>query len=425
MSLFISRRKLLAGLSTLPLLNTSIAVSAKRRQSVSKLPAKLTYLDVDRLTLSREQLAKFNGYFSIRDTLGLALTKEALDFTPDPVVNKTLAPPSGNKHDYMSTAPYFWPDPAKPDGLPWIRRDGEVNPSSRGRDTDKSRQSDFFYNLGQLNLGFIFSDKPEFGEKIASLLRIWYLDPKTRVNPNLDFGQSVPGVNSGRPFGIIEWSSISEVVTAVELTRNAGLLSKKEQKGMADWFGRYADWLRTSKNGREEDATKNNHGSWYDVQLIGILTHLGRIKEARAHAEAAKTKRIAMQLSPDGAQPHENDRTKSISYNSMNLRALVMLARLAGAIGADLKGYQTADGRSISKAIAYLMPFALGEKPWEHQQIGDGGAQKVIEDTLQPALVFADSIFGTNHVPAEHQLAWAKKMSLADQLYWSPKVVRG
>lgn len=44
------------------------------------------------------------------------------------VMNKARVPPSGDKHDYMSQAPYWWPDPAKPNGLPYVRRDGERNP---------------------------------------------------------------------------------------------------------------------------------------------------------------------------------------------------------------------------------------------------------------------------------------------------------
>jgi hypothetical protein len=28
----------------------------------------------------------------------------------------------------MSLAPYWWPDPKSPNGLPYIRRDGERNP---------------------------------------------------------------------------------------------------------------------------------------------------------------------------------------------------------------------------------------------------------------------------------------------------------
>src|SRR3982751_3365975 len=44
------------------------------------------------------------------------------------VVTKGVTPPSGDKHDYMSQAPYFWADPGKKDGLPYVRRDGERNP---------------------------------------------------------------------------------------------------------------------------------------------------------------------------------------------------------------------------------------------------------------------------------------------------------
>ena len=52
----------------------------------------------------------------------------ALKQEPLTIVNKPILPSSGDKHDYMSVGPYWWPDPDKPDGLPYIRRDGEVNP---------------------------------------------------------------------------------------------------------------------------------------------------------------------------------------------------------------------------------------------------------------------------------------------------------
>ncbi|HEV2835552.1 MAG TPA: alginate lyase family protein, partial [Pyrinomonadaceae bacterium] len=47
---------------------------------------------------------------------------------PFSVTTKTVTPPSGDKRDYMSQAPYFWPNPATKEGLPYIRRDGERNP---------------------------------------------------------------------------------------------------------------------------------------------------------------------------------------------------------------------------------------------------------------------------------------------------------
>src|SRR5262245_3315930 len=51
-----------------------------------------------------------------------------LEAEPFSVMEKKTLPPSGNKHDFMSQAPYYWPDPKSTDGLPYIRRDGERNP---------------------------------------------------------------------------------------------------------------------------------------------------------------------------------------------------------------------------------------------------------------------------------------------------------
>ena len=50
---------------------------------------------------------------------------------------KEKTPSSGDKHDYMSQARYFWPDPAKPDGLPYINRDGISNPELNKLDRNR------------------------------------------------------------------------------------------------------------------------------------------------------------------------------------------------------------------------------------------------------------------------------------------------
>ena len=50
--------------------------------------------------------------------------EKALASAPFSIVNKSVAPPSGDKHDYMSQAPYFWPNPQTANGLPYFRRDG-------------------------------------------------------------------------------------------------------------------------------------------------------------------------------------------------------------------------------------------------------------------------------------------------------------
>ena len=82
-----------------------------------------------------------------------------------------------------------------------------------------------------------------------------------------------------------------------------------------------------------------------------------------------KTKRIATQIEPDGRQPHELARTKSLSYSKMNLSAFQRLARLGAKVGVDLRNYETPDGRSIAKAQAFLAPYTKGGKKWEYPQL--------------------------------------------------------
>ena len=53
------------------------------------------------------------------------------------ITGKEILPPSGDKHDYMSMAPYWWPDETKPDGLPYKYRDGMINPETRKANTDQ------------------------------------------------------------------------------------------------------------------------------------------------------------------------------------------------------------------------------------------------------------------------------------------------
>ena len=56
---------------------------------------------------------------------------------PVSVIQKERAAISGDKHDYLSLARYYWPDPNEPDGLPYIVRDGVSNPELENYDRPK------------------------------------------------------------------------------------------------------------------------------------------------------------------------------------------------------------------------------------------------------------------------------------------------
>ncbi len=292
-----------------------------------------------------------------------------LDKDPESVMLKKAIPPSGDKHDYMSVAPYWWPDPKKPDGLPYIRRDGRVNPTSRGEGSDYQAAKRLFDRVNALGMAAFYTDDPRYARKAVELLDAWFVNPKTRMNPHLEFAQAVPGRSKGRCFGIIEWCGIEKVITPIQLLRASGKLPASTDRVLTAWFEAYLKWVRTSEMGKKESTRSNNHATWYDVQVAGLCLFLGKKKEAREVLEAVKTKRIATQIEPDGRQPHELARTKSMSYSKMNLSAFLKLAKLGDKAGVDLLNYETPDGRSIRKAQAFLEQYGKGKKKWPYQQL--------------------------------------------------------
>lgn len=238
---------------------------------------------------------------------------KAREQKPRSVLDKKQGLAGVDPHAYVSYAPYFWPNPDKPDGLPFIRKDGKRNAAQVAMG-DENNAGAIKRAACNLILADYFRSNPEDIKHAALLLRTWFVDPKTRMLPHLDHGQAIPGGVLGRKVGVIEWRDLTTLLLCLPLLETSSEWSEGDQKAMRAWLSDYYTWLTTSKIGVAEKKAGNNHGCWWDVQATALALYLGKTEDARKIAEEFKTKRLAEQLQPDGRMPRELERANSWGY---------------------------------------------------------------------------------------------------------------
>lgn len=370
-------------------------------------------LRADALVAARAELTRGDPRLAAPLAALRAEADRLLALRPASVLDKTRTAASGDRHDYFSFAPYWWPDPKKSDGLPYLRDDGKVNPESK-KGTDSAALARTCNAVETLALAFWFTGDERYAQKAATLTRTWFLDPATRMNPNLEHAQAIPGINDGRGIGIIESRHLVNLVDGLALLAGSAAWRADDAAAMQAWLASFYGWLTTSKNGRDEAAAENNHGSWCDAQTVALALALGRTADAKKILAAAPAKRLARQIEPDGRQPLELERTKSLNYSLFNLEALMLLARYGEQVGVDLWAFAPADGRSLRAALRYLAPYADPAKPWPKQDIEAADRVRVLPLLLE-ALRHGDEVrfreplgkFGRLAPPGERWRLWS------------------
>lgn len=322
--------------------------------------------DYDWMQEVKSKLESIETYRPALDKL-IKEADAALDKGPYSVTYKKMMPPSGSKHDYMSMGPYWWPDPEKPDGRPYIRRDGEINPERD--ELDSPQKSNMINAVRNLSLAWFFSSDDAYANKAAELLRVWFLNEETRMNPHLEYAQSIPGITPGRFIGVIDGASFAQLVDAIDLLETSGSLSDQEVQGIKDWFRKYLRWLTESDHGKNEDAYKNNHSVAYDVQAASIAFFIGNMEYAARKARELPRRRIDPMIEGDGSQPEELIRTKAFSYSVGNLRNFYNVGEIGLNTGVNVYGYVNQKGGSLHKALDFLIQYIGKEADWPYEQI--------------------------------------------------------
>ena len=323
-----------------------------------------------------------------RERIFAAATK-ALEQKPLTITSDRAKLSEGGANDFYSNGDYWWPNPDKPDGLPYVQRDGQSNPDAffhhrmAVRDTRDA--------VAALGAAYKLTNDDRYAAKSAELLRVFFLDPATRMNPHLQYAQAIPGVSPGRGIGIIDALHLIEIPPAVEAMTKSPAMPSDVVSGLRKWFGELAEWMVTSKNGRDEAKTKNNHAVAYDLQLAVYAKFAGDEKKVAECRRRFKELFLVDQMALDGSFPRELKRTKPYAYSIFQLDNMATLAQVLSTPEESLWLYALPDGRGMRKATAFLYPYLADKSKWPHKpdvQAWEGWPAR------QPALLFAGVALG-------------------------------
>lgn len=303
--------------------------------------------------VSLADLAVSEGVFSVCDKISIA--------------------PSGYKRDYWHPAPYWWPDPKSSNGLPFVYRDGERVPGTQMYDDESNKydrtalQKMFDHTLFCALSAFI-TDRQEHADHGAALVKRWFIDPDSRMNPNLNYAQVKMGhkKNQGSAAGLIEFKDLYFFLDAVTLLERMGSLSSDDSNSLRTWLSDYRTWLIESSQGQAELVSKNNHGTYFDLQMIAIAAFLGDSEAVRT-CYFRSLSRLNQQISAVGKQPEELKRTMSQHYVVFNLQGFLNIFRIAQSYGRPLLGSSSCGQDRLKLALQWVL--SQDHAKWKYRQI--------------------------------------------------------
>ena len=294
----------------------------------------------------------------------------------------------GGPNDFYSNGDYWWPDPSKTNGLPYLQRDGQTNPDNFVFHRQMVRElSDAVAALGA---AYRVTGDDRYVQKAAGLLRVFFLDPETRMNPSLQYAQAVPGVSPGRGTGIIDTLHIIEIPPAVEAMTSSPAFPAAVRDGLKKWFADYVGWMTTSVNGISEANSANNHAVAFWLQVAVFARFTGDETNLNECRRRFKEVFLAGQMAGDGSFPRELARTKPYGYSIFQFDNMATLCQVLTTTNDNLWRFALPDGRSIHRAVEFMYPYLSDKSIWPRKpdvMAWDGWPAR------QPGLLFAGLAF--------------------------------
>ncbi|HTX41989.1 MAG TPA: alginate lyase family protein [Acidobacteriaceae bacterium] len=313
----------------------------------------------------------------------LAAARKYLDQEPRTITSVRAARSAGGLHDYYSEGDYWWPNPKDPSG-PYIRRDGMSNPANFVAHRDLLIRLSI--QMPALTTAWLLTGRRDFADHAVAHLRAWFVDPATRMNPNLEYAQAIHGRDTGRSIGIIDTVHLVEVAQAALALERGTAIDPATQRSTRQWFAEYLNWLTTSSQGLEERAAKNNHGSCWVLQAAEFATYTGNEAVRGQCRERFRNTLVPAQIAPDGRLPLELARTKPYSYCLFDLDILGMNAHVLSTADDDLWQYQLPGGSGLQTAFRFMVPYIRNKSSWSFRHDVEYYDDLPVR---QPSLLFA------------------------------------
>jgi len=302
------------------------------------------------------------------------LAEHNLSKGPYSVTYKERLAPSGDTHDYVSLRRYYWPNRDSEDGYPWREKDGETNPLIH--QYDRTPLGDLAESVRNLSLCYFITEQGKFGQRAADLIKIWFIAEDTYMNPHLKYASFVPGRKSNDGNGIINSVLFIKIVESIGLLWESPYFLHSEKEQLQKWFHNFRDWLLNSPNGKSEQQTDNNHGLWFDAQILSFSFFCEQSEFIKTYLTKYTLPRIVQQIEPNGQMPREIERTLGLHYMEYGLNALIDIASYASVSGLDLWNYTAGNGAGINKVVEFCLPFFIKPETWPFQQIAPFQASK-------------------------------------------------